>query len=167
MLNVCKASFVLWGSTKKAFYNVLYGFTREDNSALTSPLCSTGNCTWPTFSSLAVCSACKDLTDTFRRPTGGRSDIWCLPNNAYTSKSFLVSTDTGDGTNAYNGTADQALIDLFYTCYDSPPKDGSIRPYASKCKLYLCVQKLSAFVVGGVGTERLLSSWPDPATPNP
>lgn len=39
-----------------AIYNGLYNLDRPDKF-----LCPTGNCTWPNFSSLGLCSTCKDI----------------------------------------------------------------------------------------------------------
>lgn len=41
-----------------------------------SPLCSTGNCDWPTFGSLAVCSQTNDITDQLRTLTGQTQCCW-------------------------------------------------------------------------------------------
>lgn len=44
---------------------VFYGLSQPDYliSQQIKPSCTSGNCTWPTFQSLAVCSACNDVTD--------------------------------------------------------------------------------------------------------
>ena len=33
--------------------------------ATVSPSCTTGNCTWPTYTTLGVCSSCRDVSHTF------------------------------------------------------------------------------------------------------
>lgn len=41
-----------------------------------APLCSSGNCDWPTFGSLAVCSQTNDITDQLRTLTGEAQCCW-------------------------------------------------------------------------------------------
>lgn len=48
---------------------VLSGLTQSDTvvAQQTKHNCPSGNCTWDTFQSLAVCSACTDLTNRLNR----------------------------------------------------------------------------------------------------
>ena len=48
-----------------------------------TPTCPTGNCTWPFYQSLAICSSCRDLGGRLQgiSNTKNSSTTWVLPNN--------------------------------------------------------------------------------------
>jgi hypothetical protein len=48
-----------------------------------TPTCPTGNCTWPFYQSLAICSSCRDLGGRLQgiSNTKNFSTTWVLPNN--------------------------------------------------------------------------------------
>lgn len=43
--------------------NALIGAFGGASGAVPNPVCSTGNCTWPLYDTLAMCTACEDMTD--------------------------------------------------------------------------------------------------------
>lgn len=51
---------------QSAFSNGLYNSTKALSQSA-SFVCPTANCTWPTFTSMAVCSACNDVTTHLQR----------------------------------------------------------------------------------------------------
>ena len=43
--------------------NALIGAFGGAAGAIPSPVCPSGNCTWPEYDMLALCTVCKDMTD--------------------------------------------------------------------------------------------------------
>jgi hypothetical protein len=85
---------------RAAYYNALYGFPTHGSLPDPSFTCSSGNCTWDPFVSLAVCSECKDIGELVQRVewTEG-SDLtnttyvtWALPDEY---KNLNISIDVG------------------------------------------------------------------------
>ena len=59
--SVKQAHYFLPGLDNTSYTNYLYAGLWTDDFSVT-PSCSTGNCTWSTFQSVGLCSACEDLT---------------------------------------------------------------------------------------------------------
>ena len=88
---------------------VLNGMFLADPNPLVSFTCPTGNCTWPDFSTLAVCSSCVDMTQYMQQVCPATNDTtssnstscgWSLPNgaslngsSAFTMTTFIPSVD--------------------------------------------------------------------------
>lgn len=74
----------------------------------TSLVCPTANCTWPTYTSLAICSACNDVTSHLQRSTQYGTNLGTLSSNTFvfsgdfTTYSLphvnLTNFNTNDGT---------------------------------------------------------------------
>lgn len=92
---------------KAAIFNGLYA-----KSALAGPTpsCPTGNCTFPTFNTLAVCSKCANVTNSVNRTSytdvGWSNDtiipgevwqaVYQLPGNVHMNISWVGSSETGE-----------------------------------------------------------------------
>jgi hypothetical protein len=80
-------------SYKVAAYDALLGFNLSKTASAISPTCSTGNCSFPDYSSLAFCSQCVDVSSYLSLSSGN-------PQTAYSLQSFGCSEYT-----AYNATS--------------------------------------------------------------
>jgi hypothetical protein len=80
-------------SYKVAAYDALLGFNLSKTASAISPICSTGNCSFADYSSLAFCSRCVDVSSYLSLSSGN-------PQTAYSLRSFGCSEYT-----AYNATS--------------------------------------------------------------
>ncbi|KAJ3578589.1 hypothetical protein NPX13_g1975 [Xylaria arbuscula] len=120
------------------------------------PICSTGNCAFPKFDSLAVCSACANITNqlvTSRNSSGAR---WSLPNGFVLTEeeSMPVISTTGafDPLILHAGLP-IANITAIQPCQDT---DGTIcSSIAQECMLHWCLNRYSSSVVQGILHEEV------------
>ena len=133
------AYYFLGLNARRSFYDALFTFAETDASN-TLPVCSTGNCTWPSFSSLAVCSFCTDLTSQLRyNPDYGHHE-WELSNGygifdgVYATVDNLVRPYTA----SYDPIANQTFLDMLY--YSQILENGSWTqaPCIRMCDVVLC-----------------------------
>lgn len=84
------------------------GLNSQANDVSVTPSCSTGNCTWPNYASLAVCSACANLTAELRES----SLNFTVPNasNTFIQSSFSLP----------NGFGLSGIFDNLYPTSDYP-----------------------------------------------
>lgn len=74
-----------------AIYGGFYNRSLSSDSATPSFLCPTGNCTWPPFASIAICSACNDVTDQLNRQVVEGDDLGSVVMSTVTfSDSWLI-----------------------------------------------------------------------------
>ncbi|KAJ8129133.1 hypothetical protein O1611_g4497 [Lasiodiplodia mahajangana] len=123
--------------------------------------CSTGNCTYPVFDSLAVCSACANITDHLTMTTDGNLAKWSLPNGFSmntSTDSYPTIVSTGGkyhplilhaGLPIVNITAIQPLVDNDNVFY------GAL---AQECMLHWCVNRYASSVVRGVLSENVIDT---------
>ena len=115
--------------------------------------CPTGNCTWPTFPSLAICSHCQNVK-VHNDAVPGRPTVF------YTSNGLNVSNaPVGD---AVLSSGKLAVPDLGYTdnaISNFTVLDGIGEPSAYECALFWCVQEISASVTAGKYHEDVLTTW--------
>ncbi|KAF2496336.1 hypothetical protein BU16DRAFT_617785 [Lophium mytilinum] len=149
--------------------------------------CETGNCTWPTYTSLAICSACSDVSahinssrtyinDSFSDSTPPywsveyHLDAVQLINNE--SALFNASGDIVFGLNATANPAEtisfrnsSALI-VAFTTMKSPDsylngttKWSESKPVASECALSFCVNEYTTTMVNNTVHEKVNNSY--------
>jgi hypothetical protein len=133
-----------------------------------TPQCSTGNCTYPPFESLAMCYACADLTDklTLRISSDGLSNFSALPNNLSLQSQWWLSREGMIQMTVNNSATDQLesvafkgygypLADMFVILAPYTNGDGEIAigPYASECIIQWCVKQYTAEVKNGTFYE--------------
>lgn len=155
--------------TIKSFNEGLFGLVKNADKLL-APVCPTGNCTWPLFSSLALCSFCVNFTSELRWESAGRATGWYLGDkNIGPSLSngsvHLAQSSLANASNTYNASV--AVIDFYYSSYDMAPIPSTSgvrwrRPAAFECMMYFCVKTYKATKHNGVYNERVLSTWPHP-----
>ncbi|GIZ44344.1 hypothetical protein CKM354_000754400 [Cercospora kikuchii] len=168
---------------KGATYDGLFG---SSTNKQVDPSCSTGNCTWTPYTSLAVCSACTNLTDMLREipPADGVSDItgWGLPNGNTeygASATYMVQgnaavlpqknggQDSGNWTIAYSNMQNFTLFTAQSWYWAPLTGNTSSPPHVSECILHFCLRTYNASVNDGIFSESLISQWPDPLQPLP
>jgi hypothetical protein len=83
----------------------------------TLPICTTGNCTFPKYQSLALCVSSADVTPHLQNLTAGREIRWCLPGGFCASNNLTTITEKyviANVTSAATGDA-EFLSPLNYT----------------------------------------------------
>lgn len=115
--------------------------------------CSTGNCTWPTFPSLAICSHCQNIEVNVSTVPG-------IPTVLSTSNGLKLQKNLPNGY-AVLSEGKLAAPDLGYT--DNTISNltilGSGEPLAYGCALFWCVQEISASVTAGKYHEDVIKTW--------
>ena len=143
---------------------VIYGLSQPDSliSQQIQPSCPSGNCTWDTFMSLAVCSACKNLTnqikegekelvdpskyDRARRLPNGLTTLSTIPMSAYGSGNENKSVSfTSHDTLIWSMTMINTTI--------KDPKTLAADYFAIECGLWYCVNSYKSVVKDGRLTE--------------
>lgn len=167
---------------------VLSGLSQPDAyiSQQTQHSCPVGNCTWDTFRSLAVCSACNDLTNRIvTKDMGVTSPLavylartnpatylmqvteYQLPNGLRGDSSTLMTAfGTGNSTESITFASHDTLIwsmtmmniteDHQPSSIDSPP----VKVSAIECGLWYCVNAYTPAVKNGKLTEIVRPSPP-------
>lgn len=133
----------------------------EDVSSLIGVNCLTGNCTFPqsdglSYSSLAMCSACDDISNTVEWDFQDSEDGTPL----YLPDGLLLNTDD-DGVLASrvvdtSETKEPSLV-AFEALMWSWVSNSA---FATKCRLYPCVKTYSANISIGALVEKEVSSVP-------
>jgi hypothetical protein len=124
--------------------------------------CPTGNCTWPDFSTLAVCSSCVSMTDYMERDcnnnNGNSSDCgWALPNGAKLNGSSAVFSMTPAIPSTIGDMSYATIIKLTFMGTEAQNKEstnqltgsGIVQPWAQQCTLKYCVQDMHTLVENG------------------
>ncbi|KAI9690682.1 MAG: hypothetical protein M1820_009916 [Bogoriella megaspora] len=142
-------------SAKAAINN---GFLSE-NVLPASASCPSGDCSWPTSPTLAVCGACIDVTKTIKTTNlnTNRQGQPVVLTVGEGSKSILNSSAVGDSSVEmliadFNiiGSQSQTLAD----------------PTATECALWFCLQALDVKQVSGNQTTTITSSWNEASVPS-
>ena len=158
-----------------AIFNGLYG---NQNASAAAYNCPTGNCMWPTFSSLGFCSKCSNVTaETSIVDTYNTSDtidnIWGLP----TLGNLTLRTFWTNGTLAWYSTVIQSSViqlnqwnlsynnaiagfGIIFFSLPANPWIASSNINAFECQLYYCIRTYNATSTNGVTNSIQISSWP-------
>jgi hypothetical protein len=147
---------------KAAIYNGVFNKNATDSSSLPMS-CSTGNCTWPLFLSLAVCSKCANITNLVRHNCTDREyeERYCdysLPNGQVAiGASGLPETMVVTAMPASNTTSFQNITNslVAFSIMRTTETWDLYDPEAIECVLYYCVQQYNASVSGGVLTQEV------------
>ena len=157
---------------KASFYNGVFNGDHSASLAV-SGSCSSGNCTWPDFSSVGVCSQCIDSTSSMNRDCQGegreQSCTFTLPGGTTMAVSgqsmnpFFNSSATAktDGLPSYNSTMFQLEM---IANPGGPGSSGSDGIVARTCSLYFCVKTYQVWVESGNLTESIASTFPNEKT---
>ncbi|MCJ1360786.1 MAG: hypothetical protein MMC33_010795 [Icmadophila ericetorum] len=147
---------------------VYYGlFSESDPSANLKFNCPTGNCTWPEFTTLAVCSSCIDLTSYLTRycqngiPANGNVSTcgWQVPQGAYLNTSSDVFSMTSLFPSVFGNQPYANIMRLIFMgteAQNGPPLNYN--PWATECTLQYCLQTFNSSVTNGVIQENVTST---------
>jgi len=157
---------------KAAIYNGIYN--TDPSVFAVSVDCATGNCTWPIFSSLGVCSDCVNRTNLITKDCPETIDCtFSLPDGPTTImegaslNTFLNATIASNmsGLPIFDSTITQ-----FQVMVDPDGGVGDTPPIAFGCSLYYCIKTYQTVVQSGALTEEILFTYPNstagPQTPN-
>ena len=135
-----------------------------------TPHCGTGNCSWPRYTSLGICSACEDvqskLTQTKLTQTRNGTN-WTLPNgfgvNTHIAPFSVGSPPSLSFAQLLNYTV--ATTTFLYLTGEEESSHLSPRPKAQDCVLFYCVRTYAATMRNGTFRENITDVWPSPQTP--
>ncbi|KAI0011043.1 hypothetical protein F4779DRAFT_626726 [Xylariaceae sp. FL0662B] len=148
------------------------------NTLQPRPQCQTGNCSYGTFESLAVCSQCADISELLppfeHKDTQDVSELWCNPR-CYRStlpNGFSTGWLTGSGAEttlttsaAYDPIKLKAGLPILNLTAISPPSfvsgDSTQGGSAQECMLYWCVNKYKSSVANDILHEEVLETTKD------
>ncbi|KAI9711901.1 MAG: hypothetical protein M1812_007055 [Candelaria pacifica] len=172
------------GSMLSAIYKGIFAgsFNETQRPAqVTTESCTSGNCTFPRFSSMGVCSSCTNITSLVKKNIGTQE--FCesdgcktynqcndsLPNNI-----ALRNTENDDGysnisTLQFLPLSSKSLIyqhikaplgvfEFLKSDVESTTFDG-YKPWAMECALYFCVQIYNTTVKSGKVSETIIGTW--------
>ena len=120
--------------------------------------CPTGNCTWPEFSTLAVCSKCEDITSLVEK--------FCNDTGCY-----MISLPNGPTLTGFGGQINASVSNISASLYEieasvvkftslvSKRIEDSNDALAVECAMWYCVQTYRASVENSVMSQEALVSW--------
>ncbi|KAK3625379.1 hypothetical protein LTR56_004014 [Elasticomyces elasticus] len=167
------AGFSLSEGLKSAMYTGIFG---DEATVVHPPNCATGNCTWPIFTSLGICSACEDLSSRLVRSSERLGVGWQVPSNDSTTQGLghvsrrdwmYLQDSSAAGQIVFGGLGSHAILD-FQSIYWPPHSTGNDPPSGVfECVLHFCVKTFSATTTGGHFSETVLATWPPANTSMP
>ena len=143
-------------SMKSAIYRGIFDI--EDPQTEISHTCSTGNCTWPTFASLAICSKCVDLSPLIKKE--------CNETGCY--KPFLPAGPalSGSGgqlncsmTNISTSLHEITASVVRFSCLVDRDTNHPDTISAAECSMWYCVRSYDFSVIDGKPSQKIISSW--------
>ncbi|KAL3417623.1 hypothetical protein PVAG01_10633 [Phlyctema vagabunda] len=142
---------------KAAVYSGLFA---ESEPASPKVSCETGNCTWPSFSTLAVCYSCVDLTPFMTRFCNDSSDTsdcgWQVPQGARLRDSKDVFSMTSFTPSMFGDMPYTNIIKLIFMGTEAQDGDPeNFNPWATQCTIDYCSQTMTSTVVNGKLTENV------------
>ena len=142
---------------KAAIYNGVFAIGNEAEHDV-DHTCRTGNCTWPEFSSLAVCSQCEDITSLIRKDFDNEGrHMLSLPYGP--SLSGFGGQINSSVTNI-SSTLDMIQASVFrFSSLVSRRVNPRNDAFAIECAMWYCVQSYKTSVEDSVFYQEILSSW--------
>lgn len=117
--------------------------------------CPSGNCTWDTFTSLAICSDCHDITDRMEKTDYGN---YRLPNGlrSFHDRNVLMSAYS---TSLCNRTVSFTSFDTLLWSTTIINLTMKEKLSAIECGLWYCVNSYKSAVENGILTEIIQSAF--------
>lgn len=133
-------------------------------SQQTQRSCPSGNCTWDTFASLAVCSGCHDITNRIEKIEGTHHYLgrihsykkYRLPNQLVGGDAInlMVAYGTANCTKTVSFTSFDTLIwSMTMMNYTMKERANSDNLTATECGLWYCVNSYKSAVENEILTE--------------
>ena len=144
---------------KAAIYNGIFDIEGRAELAI-SHSCQTGNCSWASFSSLAVCSKCEDISSYIHKACdhdGDDCQRYTLPDGPQISGSERqINTSVSNISSSLAGIEASLLKFSILTFNKTQDSSG---PTATECAMWYCIKNYTASVTDGVISEHVLSTW--------
>ena len=156
-----RAKFEVVPQLVTSIYNGILDKDITRSSSAIRPVCTTGNCTYPDYATLGVCSKCEDISQYLRfhdltPPNShlGGTYYWTLPNGFNSSSVLTAFTDlainaTGTLTTDTLLHYEPRLVNITAIWGDSQVAIGTVGDTlhaAFDCVLYYCVQRITSMV---------------------
>ena len=144
-------------SMKAAIYNGVFAIGNQAEHTV-DHTCTSGNCTWPEFSSLAICNKCENITSLVEKDC---DDTGCymlsLPNGPQISGlgGQINSSVTNISTNLNDIQASVFRFSSLVSKSVNDPNDA----YAIECAMWYCVQTYATSVKDSILHQEILSSY--------
>lgn len=144
----------------------------DNSSSSISVDCPTGNCTFPaddgaTFSTLAMCYSCTDISASVSVNDTEVSTNYTLPSGAWAGQQVLASTSTARSADYGDAvyTFEALMLNYASSCNTDESEAASTTgciypetPFAVRCSLLPCLQTYGANVTQSTYNETLISS---------
>ena len=164
--NHCLDGFVPILPLKSAVY---FGLFSEANAAANLQFnCPTGNCTWPEFTTLAVCSSCIDLTPFLSRYCEGGTPKdgnvsgcgWQVPQaQAKLNTSADVFSMTSQFPDDFGSMPYTTIMKIVFMGTEAQDKQPlNFNPWATMCTLEYCLQDFHSYTINGILAENITST---------
>ncbi|KAK4545223.1 hypothetical protein LTR36_003402 [Oleoguttula mirabilis] len=161
------SGFELGRSVKGAMYTSIFG---DEETTHYEPTCPTGNCTWPAYSSLGVCSACLDLGPLVIPNTYEGPGLWTI-NSTDPEMKFEWLSESNEEYNLYmqaryentirlRGATNHTIVDIQSSYWPAGSRSTNPPSATSECILYFCVKTFTAATVHGEYAETVTATWP-------
>ena len=144
-------------SMKSAIYKGIFDI--EDAAELgIAHSCSSGNCMWSKFSSLAICNKCVDIIHYARKTCDDHGCYeYSLPGGP--SLSGMGRQINSSVTNISSSLNDTYPTVARFSSLIAKRMGGSDEVMALECSFWYCIQSYQALVKGGKLQQIVLSSW--------
>ena len=151
-----------------------------DTAPVTAPDCFSGNCTWPDFTTLGVCSACKDATSAEQNrivhkdcSASGEDPREC---DLTLASGALMQVWAGMNISTlYNMTSFENIsypivniTSLFQRINDGGSDYGGapgLPLFVTECVMYFCWQTIRTSMTIGSLTEEVVATWQNESLP--
>lgn len=144
-------------SMKAGIYNGVFDIKDNADSGI-SYTCSTGNCSWQDFSSLAICSRCVNITSHVEKEcTDGKCHLLYIPDGPMLSGlGGQINSSVTNISSELHGIEPSVLrFTSLLSKKVSDPSDA----FAAECSMFYCIGKYLASVTNGIVEQQLLASW--------
>ncbi len=144
---------------------VFHGLFSESGLAQPKPICPTGNCTYPSLTTLAVCSSCTDLGPFMvqhcsENTTDSSSCGWQVPQGAKLRNSNdAFSMTTYIPTKAGSMAHSNIMNFIFMGTESKNGTAGNLQPWATQCTLEYCAQIINSTVTNGKLNETVIAEF--------
>ncbi|KAK8074544.1 hypothetical protein PG997_009207 [Apiospora hydei] len=158
---------------------VYRGFYANDPRDAVSFTCSTGNCTWPIFTSLSVCSSCNDVSDQVQVKEQDGKDLGTIHVNAthleghFITKALPYVELANPATVTYvdmvarrDIVSDEPISNAYMSAkllnnQGNTLTFGKLNTMIMACALYFCTNAYKSEVSDGQLKEDIVASWSD------
>ena len=167
-------------SMKAAIYNGIFYHNASVTGAAIPVNCPTGNCTFPEYASMAICSRCRNVTSSIKDvcvPVD-TTRAWdnvpnscamqaTLPNGLTMHNGSYINTSTNQPLNEETSTGFWNLVNLTVLIAYVDIQFSDFGNYylnyrnatAFDCDFYFCVQKYASKVSNGIFSEHILANF--------